>query len=361
MSSIDRYPTQDERRAPRNSALHQDFLAHLTDGEIADGIAGLPAAKLESMVTRHFPGQRIQAASVTDALDKIGANFEVVKLPLRPARPDGEGTVMLPEMATRVGLYRSDTWAELGSAGPSYGVLQNGEAFAAADVMVANGEMAIQSAQVIDSGARVRLSGLIGTSHIDALGQGVDVLAHFGVFEANHDGIHSTTGRLYTVRLKCFNGMTSADTSGAFNVRHTSLAADRLKEASAAMLNLSTAALEEADCFAELAQRRMSEASFVEFANEMLDSIRKPLVEGESSERMFKNRDRDIADLVEFFEHGAGNVGETGYDAYNAVTEWVTPRIEKMRDAAQFAKKFESQATGYHARTKARALKILTR
>ena len=343
------------------NSTNSTWLSHLSDQQIADGIDGLTPEKRAQMIRKHFPGKPLPSGlSVEDALSYGSANFEVVKVPLRPVIPQAEGEFIGEAMANRVGLYRSDTWSELGSAGPNYGILQNEEAFAAADLLVGNGEMALEALQVIDGGARIRLSGLVGTSHIDQLGAGPDVLAHYAMFEANHDGIHSTMGRLYTVRLQCFNGMTSAETSGSFSVRHTSKASDRLKEAQAALVNVTTAAIEETALFQKLAQRSMSQAAFLDFANALLDSVRKPLTE-DASDRQRKNRERDIDALVEFFNHGEGNHGVSEYDAYNAVTDWVTPRLEKMKTAVAFQKKFESQATGYHARTKAKALRILTR
>jgi hypothetical protein len=341
--------------APRRESI---WIKDLTDDQLREGIAGLSPAKLDHMIGSHFPGTKLpEGTTVTEALDRVNANFEVVKIPLQPVVAEGQ---LLPRMQTRVGLYRKDTLVELGSAGPTYGIIQNGEAFAPADILIANGEMALQAVQVIDGGSRVRLSGLIGTSHIEQLGGGRDVLAHFGIFEANHDGVHSTLGRLYTIRVRCLNGMTSKDMAAAFSIRHTRLSLDRLKEAQSALINVSTAAIEEAECFGDLAQRAMGEASFVKFAGELLDEIRSPL-DDESSVRQRNNRDRDIAELVEFFNHGQGNVGQSGYDAYNAITEWITPRRESLKTAAAFAKKFESQATGYHARTKSRALRLLTR
>lgn len=346
-------------RTPTNStgsALFYD----MTDGEIADGIEALTPETRARMVRSVFPGNALpEGTSVAAALISADADFEVVKVPLAPMVAPGE---YCAPMANRIGLYRKDKMLELGSAGPNYGIIPTAEAFAAADILVSNGEMALDKIQVIDNGARIRLQGLVGTSHIEQLGNGIDVLAHYATFEACHDGVNSTSAALWTIRLRCFNGMTAKSKANSFSIRHTSKAIDRNREAQAALINIREAAIEEAGIFADLAQRRMSLESFVLFADELLGKVRKPVTD-KSTDRLKAKRTREIEELVEFFKHGAGNVGESAYDGFNAITEWVTVRKDAFKDAARFAKKYEStaSATGSANKVKATALKILTR
>ena len=362
MSNPERYPTQQERLAPRNSTGHV-FLAHLTDQEIADHIAGLDRATLDRMAGNYFPGTQIAEhfLSVTETLDIAKANFEVQKFPLMAVMPgemdDEPQAVPVPG---KVAMVRTDTGHALGVAGENYGVVQNLEAFAAASVLAEDRVFDIRSVQVVNGGSRVRISGLIGASTIDQLGRGPDVLAHFGVFEAAHDGIHSVTGSLETIRLVCLNGMTARTKATSFKVRHTSRSQDRVRLAQESLLSIEQAARAEVDIFAELAQQRMSLKEFRSFAEKLLDDVRGEIDEEASASKKTR-RESAINELDEFFRHGDGNQGVSRYDAYNAITEWVTARKDAAKDAIEFAKRFESATCGYNARIKTRALAMLKR
>ena len=360
MSHLNRYPTEDERNAPRNSTGHA-FLAHLTDQEIADHIAGLDRFTLERMAGYYFPGTHIadHFLSVTEALEIANANFEVQKFPLMAVMP-GETEPQAVPVPGKVAMVRTDTGHALGVAGENYGIVQNLEAFAAASVLAEDRVFDIRSVQVVNGGSRVRISGLIGASTIDQLGRGPDVLAHFGVFEAAHDGVHSVTGSLETIRLVCLNGMTARTKETSFKVRHTSRSQDRVQMAQESLLSIEQAARAEVDVFAELAQQRMSLKEFRSFAEELLDAVRGEIDEEASASKKTR-RETAINELDEFFRHGAGNKGVSRYDAYNAITEWVTARKDSVKDAIEFAKRFESSTYGYNARIKTRALAMLKR
>lgn len=348
---------------PRNSTGHR-FLSTYSDDEIRQGIAEMDPARRRRSIERHLPGGAMAKpfTSVEAALEANAANFTVEKFPLiavlPPAFEGGEPQAV--EVPGKVGITRTDTSQVLGVAGENYGLIQNLEAFGAASVLAAEGKLDIHSVQVIDNGARVRISGLIGESTIEQLGKGPDVLAHYAMFEAAHDGIHSVLGALDTLRLACFNGMTVRTKETVFKVSHTSRAADRNAEAQKLLLDLQQAAVAETEIFSKMAQSRMSLAEFKTFSADLIDGIRGEVAESDSDRRKNK-RAKDLAELEDYFQNGDGNVGISEYDAYNAVTDFITPRREAMKDAAQFAKKFESATTGFNQRVKARALRLLTK
>jgi len=343
------------------------FLKGLTRTQIREGIADLKASgRFRQMLGSHFPGKRVSPnASLAEALVEADAGFTIEKAPLFYPSVDGESAIQSKRV---VALRRTDTGVEVGHAGPDYGVVQTIEVAAAAEVLRAEGQMSLESVQVVDGGSRVRVVGLIGSSTIDQFGRlagdPVDVLAHFGVFEANHSGGGSCAAQLYTVRLACFNGMTTMSRAGGFRIRHTSTAQSRVEEASAALLKLDQAALAETALLQQLAVTRMTRAEFRDFAVDLIEDVRGPLEE-DASEKKRRSRARAVEELELLFAGGAGNVGQTRYDAKNAVDEWIAPRrerFEKAKNAAsRFAKAFESQATGYRAGIRDRALLKLTR
>ncbi len=352
------------------------YLGRMTDQQISDGIDGLPADRLERMVSRHFPGGRNVApgTSLADALRSNGAAFEIEKVPTYHETGTHEGCPVFDAVPGRVALRRSDNQHVTGTAGPDYGIVQTLDALAAPAHLVQTGAMQLQSVQVIDGGARVRVAGLVGATTLQAFGRPtVDVLAHMAIFEAGHTGRHATTGAGYTVNLTCFNGMSSKTTAARFSIAHSSNADARTREASAAFLAVSESTLAEATLFEQLAVTRMRLDEMRSFADALAEEERGEESEDDSARKRLA-RERLVETWVRGFTHGTGCVGATQWDAYNAVTEDTTgagaehtteaiaARYAKAKDsAAVFARGFESQASGHYARRKDRALALLTR
>ncbi len=343
--------------AVTNSVPEQTWLRDLTDDQIRQGIVELSDSQRDEMIGHHFPAGNIRAGSVDEALRAAGADFEVAKVDLQPVIP-GRPDMKLCQKS--VGLYRTDTWKELGGCTKSYGVIQNHEAFAGAAALVKAGDAQISNVEVIDGGAKVRLACYMGASSLQRIGSTrPDTLAHFAMFEAAH-GNGSAKGWLYTVNLACFNGMTSQSLAATYNVRHTSNGRDRVLEAQAKLLKIQEAAIEEVAIYADLAQRRMTLESFVEFAAELLDTTKEEVTD-ESDAKLIARRQKEIEELADYFQNSPGCVGQSAFDAYNAVTYKTTPRRDRFAKAETFASRFYGQQDGHAAGTKSKALRILTR
>jgi hypothetical protein len=259
-----------------------------------------------------------------------------------------------------VSICRLDNGETLGVATPSYSVVQLGDVFAPAQVLVERGDMNLDRVQVVDGGRRVRLSGLFGLSAISRpLGalDAPDVLAHFATFTADFSGKARNTAALQTMRVICMNGATTMDRAGMVSITHTGDATHKTRVAYAALLRVTEAAQAEAATFQRFAERSMSAREFAFFASRLLDQVRGEI----EDEAKRSQRDREIAELAQLFVAGAGNTGSSLWDGYNAVTEWVDhqkARAGKVRDAA---KAFESANYGTGERVKRAARAMLTR
>lgn len=126
------------------------------------------------------------------------------------------------------------------------------------------------------------------------------------------DGGTPRRSRLYIERLKCKNGMTSREIAASMWVSHTSGMAKRYevrwKNFQAELAKHME--IIQAD-FARLAAVRMSEIQCKNFLEKLLP--------GEGGR--VENRRHEILQL---FRVGEGNEGVSRWDAYNAVTEYVT-------------------------------------
>lgn len=340
------------------------FFGRMSWDDVRHGIAGLDPKRRAQLLTRALPGDALPAGtSVEQALPLGGADFTVGKRPLQAVvGKAADGSQIRVDVPGKVVLVREDSNKPLGVTSDSYGVIQNTEAFAGAAALAkTDGEFQPAAVQVLGGGEKVRLSCLIGESTLQRADGRPDVLGHFAQFETSHNGTGSALGKLFTLRLICFNGMTTAETVASYSVRHTANAVDRLAEAQAVLLGIREAAVRETELFQRLAYRRMSREEYVRFAARLLDEERGELTE-ESTARSRSIRESDLADLLSFFEGGQGNTGETAWDGFNGVSEWIDHRRAKLAETReQFAKRFESANSGSGARTKARALRLLTR
>ena len=362
MTDLSRYHGGKNAVAPDGYRARSHWLRGLTAAQISEGIEAIPAERFEAMIQNRFPTKPTQATSVAEALAEAGADFRVERAPYFFGSRDGKSAI---ESTRAAAIVRGDTGAEIGHATPDcYGVVQTADTFAGAQYLVDRGEMAMNAIEVLNDGSRIRLTGLIGTSVVNQIGRpeadGPDVLAHFLQFVADHSGKGSNAANLVTLRLDCFNGITSKVHSKGFLVPHRANAEERMAEATAALLNVKEKAIAETMLLQRLASFAMTPESFRDFAVELMDDVRGELAE-DATARVIKSRDKAIGELEKLFVDGSGTYGASGYDGYMSVTEWLTPRREQFEDAAKFARKFESSVNGHTADVKTKALKRLTK
>jgi len=311
-------------------------------------------------VTKSFPGTFIEQrnSSLGDALKIAGADFEVAKAPVLAVL----NADLAVEVKGKAALYRTDSNEPLGIAGDTYGIVQNREAFRAAGELAEQGKFDIASIEVVGNGELVRLHGVIGQSAIrDVPGFGPDVIAHYATFEAGHDGWHGHGGALNSIRTWCLNGATVRDRLTSWTGRHTSKASKRNDEAQAFLLQIYTAAEFETLSFQKMAHTRMGTDEYRAFAKQLLKQVLGDIEDEKATERKIENRKQAIEELETLFTSGVGNFGETRWDAYNSVTEWVTARRENAKDAIDFAKKYQSQIDGHNAKFRAKARALLVK
>lgn len=347
------------RGAAENSVASQ-WLAHLTDEQIRAGID----EQRERLMTCAgiFPGVDVKGTrSLSEALTVGGADFNVIKRPVMVVCDEDTAVPMPGAFAT----LRDDTMTPLGKrvVGEGYQVIQNGAAFAAADILIRDG--AFSPCAVDVRGASVRLSGFIGADAVHTLGGGADLIAHFATFGTAHDGTAHVEAALSTLRLACFNGMTSREHVASVKIRHTRNAQEKIVAAAQAIFKLREEAVRETEAFQLLARQPMSGAEFATFANSLLDGMRGKLDDERDgcTSRKRDKREREIADLIGLFAHGQGNHGVSAWDGYNSVTEWIDHKLARsgVSDVQRRLKAFDSNDAGHGNRVKARALRLLTR
>lgn len=126
------------------------------------------------------------------------------------------------------------------------------------------------------------------------------------------DGGTANESRLYIERLICTNGMTSRKLHSRLWIPHTKNRDSKFKPRWTQFLGeIKEQMLDVQEQFKSLAATR--------FTQKQMENFVEKLIPGDSTQA--KNRRETVAGL---FRDGIGNSGQTKWDAFNAVTEYVT-------------------------------------
>ena len=294
-------------------------------------------------------------------MQEAGANFTVEKHPLLIVNHvDGvkNPDAAISECASHVATVRTDTMTQLGVVGKDYGVVQTATGMEALDILAKRGDVDIVSVENVNGGARVRVTALIGVTTFLSANGAPNTLGNFAVFEASHDGTACFTASVYTLRLECFNGMTSRQVVKVHKLRHTSKVSDRVEATTLSILSVLIGDVAaENEIFKRLTTRPMTTREFGEFTTELLGGE----IAEDASDAKKTRRENTVKELTEYFLGGNQGAGPTAWGAYNSVTRWVEAKREGIEDAKKAAAKFTSNLEGDGQKKVARARKLLTR
>lgn len=334
----------------------------------------------------HGLGTYVGDSEITgkEMLLRAGLDWTVTKEKLEAVIGDERLSV-----ADRYALVRSDTRTVLGVVGERYTVVNNDAAFGVPDVLVEEGKIGYHTAGSLKGGRIVwSLAKMHGDLGVDLLDGSTDVIERYLLFTNGHDGRHPLVVGVTPIRVVCNNTLNFALGRGLkaeTRIRHTAGAEDRIAEAHNLILGVEKAY----DGFRETANRlaasRLDKAGFRDFAGEWLDSTKRlvstspandrealvdELLDAPSAETERKRKARRakvVDELLGYFEKGAGNHGETAWDGYNAVTDWIDHHAERKRRGAASIEKLETAfarnafAGGTGGKAKAKALSILSK
>jgi hypothetical protein len=351
-------PTKGENVTGINS-VSSVFLSGMTDEQISEAVKAITP----ELLAKVFPGTVISSensGSVAGALAEAGADFLVRKDPMRIAHPvtaqepDGE----VSDVRKFVATVRTDTLEQLGVVGDSFGLLQTADALEALDILAREGAGKIVNVEVIDGGARVRVAMLLAVSQFDSIGGEPNTLGHFALFEIAHNGDASNSVVLFTLRCECLNGMTSKAVISKHTLSHRSQIGSRLEAWTRGVLvKLLGEVKAETAIFASLAGKALNVSEFEAVAHEFLGGA----LNEEDGKRKKMRRDREVAELLGYFEGGNQGAGDTLWGGYCSFTRFAEAKRERLDDHQRMAKRFDSNLQGDGQRMITRGLKLLQR
>ena len=313
-----------------------------------------------SAVTRgwHNLGQLTdRQLTAEEAIKEARLNWEVEQVPVYH---DADGEMI--EVPDQYCVRRKDNYRPLSIMTKKYQMIQNHETFSFSDEIVGSGQAVWDTAGSIAGGRvvfmQVELPGrLFLKSNPD------DQTVKKVLFVNSHDGSKALMGMITPIRVVCKNTMNAAlrNHTNQFKIYHRKNFQSKKDEA-AKILGLASAFYDDLQFVMDsLAEQHVTKTYVEGFANALM-----PTSKTEVSTRTENRR----AQITNLFSNGRGNRGETKWDLFNAVTEYIDhhsvgrvtesrlERSEALADIEQEAR-FERSILGSGASFKQKAMDLL--
>lgn len=208
------------------------------------------------------------------------------------------------------GLYRSDTNQELGSVGVGYEPVQNVKAFSFFDTICQTHGAIYKSAMAFDGGAKVILKAEFPQPV--TIAKDDDVMKQF-ILVNGFNGAVGLHANFMLERLICTNGLRAMvpDAESSVHLKHTKNIEFKMEDA----MKVLTQGLNYFDKFIEMSKVLAQKTVDTQMVDKFIDDVF-----GEAKSIKAENKQANILNL---FENGKGNKGNTAWDLYNAVVEHV--------------------------------------
>jgi phage/plasmid-like protein (TIGR03299 family) len=241
--------------------------------------------------------------TVDEALESIGANFEVQTIDLITE----SGAAVYSNRAT----VRTDTNTVLGVVGNGYVPIQNSIAFACFDALRKTAKATFEYGYLINGGQQVILQAKIGADWEARPG---DVISNYITLMNSHNGSKLWKIFFTPKRLFCLNQLRAAlkKSTNEIAIKHTKNSEFKMVEA----LKLLSCAAEYFIEFKETSQRLAQKI----VDKKMIDAFLTDIF-GDISSNNKKQQDK-IETVERLIHTGKGNNGSTAWDVYNGLTEY---------------------------------------
>jgi|1_EtaG_2_1085319.scaffolds.fasta_scaffold03834_10 phage/plasmid-like protein (TIGR03299 family) len=259
--------------------------------------------------------------TIPEALEKAGLNWMVCKKPTYYRKRQENGSYDLTETGHYITM-RIDTCEPLGNVSQRYEILQNKDAFEPFEPLIDNG-FKLETAGSVQDGRKVWILAKAPEKYL----VGNDKIDRYILMYTSHDGSAGNCMRDTAIRVVCYNTLMwslEKSSNAEYQFRHTASIREKV-------LDLKDNLTKSEGNFKKAIDQmnRMREVSFTEELAGLYFEAVIPFLQnrGAKSNKELGIVKRDHATpvfdkLIHNFKEGAGNKGETLWDAYNAVTEY---------------------------------------
>ncbi len=268
-----------------------------------------------------------QAPTVAEAITLAGLNWTVSLRPMWTTLDGGATPIPVPGQRA---VLRGDTGSILGVVGGDFVPLQNADAFAFFDPLVADGTLELDTAGALREGRRVWIMAKIPGGPEAIVPEADDIVERYVLLCHGHDGSLALRCGFNPVRVVCQNTLSAAleRGDGMFCLRHTaglSTALDGVRGVIARQIEIFH---DSAAAWRYLASKACDDADFTAYVLRTFATVHAERDEVEEVQPGPQTGRRLLEQVRPLFEGGAGNdvagVRGTWWAAYNAITEWLT-------------------------------------
>jgi phage/plasmid-like protein (TIGR03299 family) len=286
--------------------------------------------------------------TVSDLLASSKLDFKVAKFPIYAAGGVADLDKVHGHMVTR----REDTKGILGVVGEGYEVIQTQDCLDLMDALASgngNGGVKYTRAMSFKGGAVIAVEGTLPGRAEVVKGDWIE--PRF-TLRTSHDGSSSVWFSVYQFRQICSNGMMGWRKTAGRSIRHTVNWADKAAEAQRQLGFAQTESARLFKAFRRLAEVRVNAAQVKSYVTTLF-----PTKAGEDDTSRTQNAREDV---VRRFRRGMGNHGETAWDLFNGLTEYVdhSRATRGETDAERAENRLQSILFGSGSDLKAEALDL---
>lgn len=262
----------------------------------------------------HGLGQIVEGAMTSEEAIKLANLDYTVEIKPLFAKVEGATDLLLP-VPDKFATVRTDKNKVLGVIGNRYKVVQNKEAFAFFDEIVGGKHAMFETAGVLGQGERIFVSAKM--PDVIRIAGTDDISEVYVLLTSSHDGSGSIIAAVTPIRVVCQNTLNAAlkSTVSRVAIRHTTSAADKLKEAHK-LLGISHAYITEVnEMFNALAKKVVTDAQVKTLVENLFKS------EKEDSTRIKNIHEAVMASY--FSGVGQSKIIGTAWGAYNGITHYL--------------------------------------
>lgn len=275
-----------------------------------------------------------QEITIQQALNESGLDFHVDKLPNIHRLGNGQEIVSDSSFFT----VRTDVQKVLGTRlGPDYTVYQNNEVFDIVDELLKSKKITIETVGAIDEGRKVFVCMKL---HNPIIVNGNDEVFQYLLVTNSHDGSMAITVMFTNVRVVCANTLSAAlaGAKGAYKIRHTRNAADRVTEALKIMGLVDDNTKASAAAYNAMKHNGISKEEFFDYIGNIFITPEEIADLQRGAKDVLSTRKKNtIGEVLKFAQTGIGQAEALGnslnmWYAYNAVTGYLTSKKYESAD-----------------------------
>lgn len=286
-----------------------------------------------------------KARTAAECMEIAGLDYT---LKLQPVFLQGKALLDgIPVIGKRVpdkfAVVRQDSSEPIAIVGRKYEIVQNSRVFGFFDGLVEQGMAKFVRAYSTHGGAKVNIVANLGDTTI-----GGDEGQKRLTLRTSHDGSCRITGILEVYRLVCSNGLMAFSKESSFAVKHTKSYGSKLN----AVKHILGIADQYYKWFAEQADKLTQMPVSSGQAQMLIKQIVPAADEDDVSARIQNQRES----IFHLYRHGKGNAGDTRWDLYNGIVEFVDHVRSRGRDRETAT---ESNLVGSGAKLKQNAFELM--